>query len=69
MNRDFELSDAGSRANLEYWTELQRIQLMQIVKVNQEIKRCISSLARKQHPASLSRKQSVVFNAALCDND
>ena len=69
MNRDFELSDAGSRANLEYWTELQRIQLMQIVKVNQEIKRCISSLARKQHPDSLSRKRSVVFNAALCDND
>ena len=69
MNRDFELSEAGRRANLAYWAEVQRRQLIQSSKSNQLIKYCISSLVRENHLASLVKSRSVVFNSALCDND
>jgi hypothetical protein len=59
MNKDY-LSDAGRRANLAYWAEVQRRQMIDTSKTNQLI---------KYHLASLSRKRSVVFNSALCDND
>lgn len=60
MIKDYELSDAGRRANLAYWAEVQRRRLIESSQSNQLI---------KFHLACLSRRRPVVFNSALCDND